>query len=67
MGYWFTTEVEPRCDECYLLRHLLRKVGGRESTYSGSENFVMTRTDYVCSDSEDEVALRTSKIGRAHV
>ena len=36
--YWFTTEVEPMCDEGYLLRHLLRKVGGQESTYSGSED-----------------------------
>ena len=23
-GYWFTTEVEPMCDEGYLLRHLLK-------------------------------------------
>ena len=26
------------CDDDYLLRHLLRKIEGRESTYSGSEN-----------------------------
>ena len=26
------------CDEGYLLRHLLRKIKGRESTYSGSED-----------------------------
>ena len=37
-GYWFTTEVEPMCDKGYLLRHLLRKVEGREGTYSGSED-----------------------------
>ena len=24
LEYWFTTEVEPRCDEGYLLRHLLK-------------------------------------------
>ena len=38
MVYWFTTEVESMYDEGYLLRHLLRKIKGQESTYSGSEN-----------------------------
>ena len=36
--YWFTTNVEPMCDEGYLLRHLLKKIEGQESTYSGSED-----------------------------
>ena len=36
MVYWFTTEVEPMCSDSYLLRHLLRKIGGWGSTYSGS-------------------------------
>ena len=36
--YWFTTEVEPMCDEGYLLRHLLRKIEGQESPYNGSED-----------------------------
>ena len=26
------------CDDGYLLRHLLRKIKGRESTYSGPED-----------------------------
>ena len=26
MMYWFTTKVEPMCDDDYLLRHLLRKI-----------------------------------------
>ena len=38
MVYQFTTEVEPMCDEGYLLRHLLRKIERRESTYSDSED-----------------------------
>ena len=38
MVYWFTTEVEPMCDKGYLLRYLLRKIEGWESTYSGSED-----------------------------
>ena len=36
--YWFTTEVEPMGDEGYPLRHLLMKIKGQESTYSGSED-----------------------------
>ena len=46
MVYWFTTEVESMCDNGYPLRHLLRKIEGQESTYSGLEDFVMMRTDY---------------------
>ena len=34
----FTTEVEPMYGEGYLLRRLLRKIKGRESSYSGSED-----------------------------
>ena len=60
--YWFTTEVEPMCDKGYLLRHLLKKIEGQESTYSGSEDLwwwglTMSQDDWYSKDEVTQECL----------